>query len=80
MICPRVGSDGLSVGFAGVRTTSSFTRDTSQGVADEARRTATTIAAFLAQADKTLRDDAVGQAESNRDDEVVSEPEENGLR
>ncbi|MBR7831396.1 site-specific integrase [Actinospica sp. MGRD01-02] len=62
-------------------TTSSFTRDTYQGVADEARRTAaTTLAAFLAQADKTLRDNAVEQTTSNHDDEVASEPEEDGLR
>lgn len=41
-------------------TTSSFTCDTYQGVADEARRVAAnTRAAFLAQADKTPGDNAV---------------------
>jgi integrase len=63
-------------------TTSSFTRDTYQGVADEARRTAAaTLAAFLAQADKTLRDNAVGQDDvPDRDDEVAPEPEGDGAR
>ena len=65
-------------------TTSSFTRDTYQGVADEARRTAaTTLAAFLAQADKALQDDEV----QRQDDEPTAdegdagpEPGRDGMR
>jgi len=58
-------------------TTSSFTRDTYQGVADEARRTAaTTLAAFLAQADKTLLENEIrhNDGPDPEDDEVGSEP------
>jgi integrase len=54
-------------------TTSSFTRDTYQGVADEARRTAaTTLAAFLAQAEKaqeTAADDPEVDAAEDVEDE-----------
>jgi integrase len=63
-------------------TTSSFTRDTYQGVADEARRTAaSTLAAFLAQADKALQDNAVQQnGEPDRDEEIAPEPGDDGSR
>jgi integrase len=51
-------------------TTSSFTRDTYQGVADEARRTAaTTLAAFLAQAEKAQHADADVHEAGNEDEE-----------
>ncbi len=64
-------------------TTSSFTRDTYQGVADEARRTAaTTLAAFLAQADKTLQDneDRHDDEPDSEDDEAAPEPGRDGTR
>ncbi len=63
-------------------TTSSFTRDTYQGVADEARRTAaTTLAAFLAQADKALQENAVRpDDEPDPDDEPGLMPGRGGTR
>jgi integrase len=57
-------------------TTSSFTRDTYQGVADEARRTAaSTLAAFLAQADKTLQDNETPQSDEPDDEDGETGPE-----
>ncbi len=53
-------------------------RHTYQGVADEARRTAaSTLAAFLAQADKTVRDNAIRreqEPDERKDGETGTEP------
>jgi integrase len=63
-------------------TTSSFTRDTYQGVADEARRTAaTTLAAFLAQAEKAQHTEREASADDAEDEEgAVGETGQGGAR
>lgn len=63
-------------------TTSSFTRDTYQGVADEARRTAaTTLAAFLAQAEKAQHTEREAGADDAEDEEgTAGETGQGGTR
>ena len=63
-------------------TTSSFTRDTYQGVADGARRTAaTTLAAFLAQAEEAQHTEREADADDAEDEEgTAGETGQGGTR